>query len=519
MKLKNKRVVAYAIVLAAPLLLVCSSLAAGGGGLWLSGGQNRDNTRHQKAETKVDVENIADLVPRWVLTTGGDVSATPAVDGDAVYFPDSAGNLYKVDRNTGLLIWKKSIADHTGIPGNFSRATPAVYDNKLYLGDQGGRLFAGARMMAVDAQTGNLIWTTLVADHPAAIVTQSASVFDGVVYVGIASVEELFAAVIPGYECCSFRGRMVALDAYTGQILWVTYMAPEGYSGNSIWGSTPVVDARRKAIYVATGNNYSVPDEVSQCVIAAGDDQTAQIACSNPDNHFDSVVALDMYSGAIRWATGATPYDVWTFGCILNLPDCPEPAGPHHDFAQAPILYHDKWLKTDLLGVGQKSGRFWVLNADDGAVVWVTQAGPGGYLGGMMWGSAYDGERIYTAQANSESQSWTLVDGSVTTAGFWTALDPTTGEILWQTADPNGSVVMGAVTSANGLVFACSMDAQGHMYVLNGATGEILWSFASGGSCNAGAAVVNGTVFWGSGYATLGPPYTPGNAFYSFSLP
>jgi polyvinyl alcohol dehydrogenase (cytochrome) len=70
----------------------------------------------------------------------------------------------------------------------------------------------------------------------------------------------------------------------------------------------------------------------------------------------------------------------------------------------------------------------------------------------------------------------------------------------------------------NGVVYACSMDPQGHMYAMDGNTGNILWSFASGGSCNAGAAISNGMVFWGSGYSNLGLS-SPNNQFYAFQVP
>jgi len=131
------------------------------------------------------VDNVADLAVNWSITTGGNVSATPAVDGQHVYFPDWAGNLFKADRDTGEVIWMKSIADdYTGVAGNFSRTTPAVYQDALIFGDQGGRLFAGARVMSVDAKTADLNWSTSVGNHPFAIVTQSATVHANVVYVG-----------------------------------------------------------------------------------------------------------------------------------------------------------------------------------------------------------------------------------------------------------------------------------------------------------------------------------------------
>ena len=76
----------------------------------------------------------------------------------------------------------------------------------------------------------------------------------------------------------------------------------------------------------------------------------------------------------------------------------------------------------------------------------------------------------------------------------------------------------GPVTTANGIVFGCSLDADGYMYALNGATGAVLWEFPSGGSCLSGAAISNGTIYWGSGYSNFGFG-TPNNVLYAFGLP
>jgi polyvinyl alcohol dehydrogenase (cytochrome) len=523
--MKRRGLSVLALSLTLLLLGATTALALGGGGLWLSGGQDRHNTRHQKTEAKISPENAGDLEVAWVLNTGGDVSATPAVDGQSVYFPDWAGNLFKADRDTGEVIWSQSVVDYTGIPGNFARTTPAVYEGALIFGDQGGRLGTGARVMSVDATSGDLIWSTSVGNHPFAIVTQSATVFDDVVYVGVASFEEAFAAFIPGYVCCSFQGSMMALDANTGAILWQTSMVPTtgaspDYSGNAIWGSSPVVDTKRGAVYVTTGNNYSVPNSFSDCIVAAGDDEGAQFGCLDDGNFFDSVVALDMDSGEILWSTTVIPFDVWTVSCLFGpgTPNCPDPAGPDFDFGQAPILYSVKQQgkKQDLLGVGQKSGQFWALDAETGEIVWSTQVGPGGVLGGIMWGSAYDGDRLYTAVSNLDGADWDLVGGDTVNSGGWAALDPATGEILWQTPDPAESAGYGAVTVANGVLYACSLGSEGNMYALDAATGDVLWSYAAGGSCASGAAVVNGSVYWGTGYGAFG---VPNNQFYRFTLP
>ena len=59
-------------------------------------------------------------------------------------------------------------------------------------------------------------------------------------------------------------------------------------------------------------------------------------------------------------------------------------------------------------GCRQKSGQYWALDPDTGEVVWVTKAGPGDFLGGLLWGSAVDGERIYVANAKCWFSGWEL---------------------------------------------------------------------------------------------------------------
>lgn len=492
-----------------------------GGGLWTSAGQDLGNTRNQTSESKITPSTVGRLGIKWEFDTGGDVSATPAVDGSTVYFPDWAGNLYAVDRGTGLQKWKASIPTASGIPGDKARATPVLAGNKVILGNQ-GPFGGGGKMFAFDKSSGALLWSTQVESHPAAIITQSAIVFGGRVYVGTASQEEALAAQaisMGTYPCCSFRGSVAALDLETGVILWKTYVIPPGYSGGAVWGSAPAVDTRRGQLYIATGNNYSIPPAAQACVAAAQGDPALTQQCLSPDNHFDSIMALDLKTGAIRWATRALPFDAWTVDCIPFFGDgdnCPQPAGPDYDFGQAPALF-SLGKNRELVGAGQKSGQYWALDPDSGEVRWVTQAGPGGTAGGLQWGSAVDGQRVYTANANSDLKPWTLPSGGTVNTGIWSGLDAATGKVLWQTATPDSGGASGPVTTTNGVVFGCSLDALGHMYALDGATGAILWQFTSGGSCLSGAAISNGDVFWGSGYSNFGFG-TPNHKLYAFTI-
>lgn len=538
---------------------------------WLTGGQNLDNSRYQAMETTIGTGNVATLAPKATfgtggafVTGGGDVSATPAVDDRRVYFPASNGMLFAIDRSTGATVWSTNVAEATGIKtangatGNdYARATPAIAGQVLIIGTQSGKFqtpdfaaahpdLAGAYMLGYDKSTGALLWKTKVDTHFAAYVTQSAQVYGNTAFVGLASNEEAFAnqdlsGGVP-YVCCTFRGKFLALDVKTGQIKWETYTVPSdpGYSGGAVWGSTPAVDPQRNAVYIATGNNYSLPADRITCVDAASTFAAKQ-ACLVGDN-FDAIMSLNMKTGAINWSYRALASDAWNTDCGLpgfseggtNPGNCPTDAGPDYDFGQGPMLMRAKVAgkMTDIIGAGEKSGDFTVVNRDTGAPVWITHVGQGGLLGGLQWGSATDGKRIYTAENNS----------ATLTRGYWSALDPATGAELWRTYDPGegigndpcgffpgctygaigisyGYSTQGPVSVANGVVYGCSLSPHGaNMIAMDAATGQIKWTYASGSSCIGGAAIANGTVYWGTGYRAFAPLSSAGEKLFAFTL-
>ena len=522
---------------------------------WTMGGQNLGNWRNQ-GDTPISSQNVAKLKTKWVFTTAGDVSATPAVANGIVYFPDFAGNFYAVNAKSGALVWKHQLADWTAVRGDYARNDPAIHDGLVILGNQAGNNASwnggkyvgggGAKVMAVDANTGKLKWMTEVEAFPTAMVTSSPVIHKGVVYVGIASAEENSAAV-QGTPCCVSRGSVVALDVSTGQILWKTYMVPDnggvagGYSGGGVWDSTPVVDVKRNSLYVGTGNNYQVPIAVQQCFAI----NKSNPNCTDPMDYFDAVVALDLDTGKIKWAKRALYYDAWNVNCIEAItppnfsigpgpgPNCPTPQGPDYDFGgTGPQLL--KAGGGEILGIGEKSGIYWALNPDDGRVIWNTQVGPGSALGGIEWGTATDGKRIYVPIANPFGVPYELQpEGAKANGGSWAALDPATGNLLWQTATPGacsqpipnitqGCMGLGPASVANGLVYAGSMDtnpAAPTMFALDAKTGKILWSFAAGSSVIPGPAIVGNSIYWGSGYGHFGPSLgTPNNKLFAFSI-
>ena len=195
---------------------------------WRIAGQDLNNSWSQPAEHLISPTNVNGLTPKWVFTTGGDVSATPTVDGDAVYFPDWAGNLFAVQKDSGHLIWSHKISEYDGVEGAISRVSPAVDANHVIIGDilSSKQVHNGANVISVDRETGTVQWITQVETHPAAIITGSPVVFNGVVYIGISSNEETLA-LDPTYPCCSFRGSIVALDEKSGAMLWKTFDMPD----------------------------------------------------------------------------------------------------------------------------------------------------------------------------------------------------------------------------------------------------------------------------------------------------
>jgi polyvinyl alcohol dehydrogenase (cytochrome) len=518
MPMKNRDVLLammalISISLLTPLLSAQNQPDVSKSGQWRIAGQNLGNSRNQAEEHSISSANVQRLNPKWVFTTGGDVSATPTVDGDAVYFPDWSGNLFAVHKDSGTLIWSHQISEYDGVAGAISRVSPAVDHDQLILGDilSSSQAHDGANVMAVDRETGILRWKTQVDSHPAAIMTGSPVIFNGVVYVGVSSSEETLATN-PAYPCCGFRGSVVALDAKSGSMLWKTYDMPDnrgqqgGYSGGAVW-QPPAIDSRRGTLFVGTGNNYTAPPAVEAC-------QKANPAanCAAADDFFDAALALDLKSGRIKWAKRLQGADTFTAACLTPMgpnPNCPVPSSPDFDLGGS-----GPNLVGDIVGFGQKSGIYWALNPGNGDIVWSTPVGPGSDLGGIEWGTATDGQAIYVAITNLNQLAYTLVpSGQKITWGSWSALDIATGKILWQTADPTvGALDLGSVSVANSVMYAGS--SSGQMYALDTMTGKILWNFASGGTVIDGPSIVDGVVYWGSGYR-IG---TGNNKVYAFAL-
>src|SRR5262249_6949013 len=145
-------------------------------------------------------------------------------------------------------------------------------------------------------------------------------------------------------------------------------------------------------------------------------------ACLDPNDHVDAIVALDAGTGAIKWATGVQGFDDWNVACIPGVGspnNCPNAAGPDFDFGSGPDLFTVNGRLV--VGAGQKSGQYWALDARTGQILWSVAAGPGSSLGGIEWGPATDGKRIYIAEENFYGIPYPIKGGGTITSGSWAA--------------------------------------------------------------------------------------------------
>ena len=481
------------------------------------------------AAAGLTAEQVPQLRRKWAFgfPDGSGVRGQPTVAGGRVFVGSDNGVVYALDTRTGCVHWSFEAGEAVvtaisvgTVPGSEDRYA-------AYLGD------FRANVYAVDAETGEPLWTMSVDDHEMAKITGS-PVLDtqgGRLYVPVGSWEE-GAGQMLSYECCTSQGSVVALDAATGRQLWKTYTIPErprpvrknsagtqlyGPSGAGVW-VTPTLDHKRGALYVGTSNGYiNVPDSGSS----------------------DAIIAFDLDTGKRRWSTqllandlncggGGTTDAELRINCPGYMNDVFKGSGANDDVSGSPVL-HTLPNGRQILIAGQETGRITALDPDsNGAVLWVAQAGD--VLGpqGAGIGAASDGELYYRAIAQPDQ------------IGGMAALRPETGERVWYATHPKptgcsdpeaewcNSGQYGAVTVIPGAVFAGAKD--GTLRAYSTVDGEVLWEYntmqeyetvngvrAKGGSIGGhGPAIVGGMLFMGSGYSVS--TGSPGNVLLAFGV-
>ena len=361
----------------------------------------------------------------------------------------------------------------------------------------------------MDAASGARVWTVSVDPHPLAVVTGSPTLFEGRLYVPVSSREEAAGGSL-NYQCCTFRGSIVALDAATGRQVWKTYAIPDPPrpsrrnsrgtqlwtgSGAAIWHA-PTIDPRHRAIYVATGDAYTEPAHANT----------------------DAVMAIHMDTGRILWSVQDYENDAWLVGCAQEPNEnCPKDLGPDYDFGASPIL-HTLADGRRVLLAGNKSGQVFAHDPDrEGARLWKA----------TLVEKIGESELLFGGAADEHAAYFGLDNGSLA------AIDPATGARRWflppRPPGPRRGITA-ALTAIPGVIFAGSQDGTIRAHAT--ADGREVWRFdtlqdfkttnqvpARGGSMGApGPTVAGGVLFVGSGYVGLGNG-TPGNVLLAFGLP
>jgi polyvinyl alcohol dehydrogenase (cytochrome) len=514
-----------AALLQAPAAAYCSDrtvhLPSGAAPAWNGWSPAADNARFQPAAgARLTREQVRRLRLKWAFAFAGDsmAFAPPTVIGDELFVGSAGGVVHAMRASSGCLQWTFQAQGPV-------RSSILLVDrgngHELLFGDLTGWFYA------LRAESGELLWKVRVDDHDSARLTGGPAVYGDEVFVPVASWEETRSGA-SDYDCCTFRGSVVALRVFDGRQLWRAWMTDVpvargrsargtvvyGPSGAGVW-ARPTVDASRGLLYVGTGDNYSAPATTTS----------------------DAVVALDLHTGRQVWSRQLSGGDIFNDICRAS-----NSCGPDADIGDSPILIRTP-AGRELLLVGQKSGIVWALDpAQRGSILWHARVGQGGLNGGVQWGMASDGARVFattsdlirTGQTDPLNPSRAQVDRR--NGGGLTALRTSDGTLLWHVAAspcaplaPVGCSPSqpGAVTEIPGVVFTTSND--GHLRAHAADTGELLWQFDTmrpyrtvdavpgrGGSMDGpGAVVVNGMVFVCSGYNRNSN--VPGNVLLAFS--
>ncbi|MEM7465657.1 MAG: PQQ-binding-like beta-propeller repeat protein [Pseudomonadota bacterium] len=493
---------------------------------WNGWGNGLKNTRTQSAAAAgINAENVAKLELAWAFAFPGEVfvESQPTVVGGRLFMGSPSGLIYALNAQTGCTEWTFKADGPVKAPVTIAKL--ASGELAAFFGDQTGRVYS------VNAMDGALRWKNQGDEHPSARVTGGVQVYEGKLYVPMASLEEALANS-PDYKCCVFRGSVSAYNIETGERLWKQHTIEHeptipsrdshgkemvGPSGASAW-SAVTIDEKRKRLYVGTGDNYSNP----------------------PSDTSDSILALNMDSGKIEWIYQGLAGDAWNVGCMaVPKVNCPEGEGPDEDMGASPMLVTNADGKEILLAT-QKSGVAHAIDPDNkGKLLWKAKFAKGGIQGGFQWGQTSNGEVLYGAKSDTAWLTESSFDPRAAfdpnEGGGLVAVDTKTGALLWETTpidctgrtkcSPSQSA---AISLIGNVVFTAAQS--GEMLAYHAKTGEELWRYDSvreyetvngasgrGGTVDqAGAVAVNGMLYFNSGYSKFSG--AGGNVLLAFKL-
>jgi alcohol dehydrogenase (cytochrome c) len=476
---------------------------------WLHANGNYAQTRYYPS-AQINARNVAKLKPKFVFQTAviESMETAPIVVNGVMFLTTSYNHVYAVDAVTGQEFWhyKHKMGPVTTFCCGPNNRGVAVAGGKLYMGT------LDAKLVALDAKSGKLLWETEIADPEKGYSeTMAPTVVEGKVLIGTNGGEY------------GIRGFVKAFDADTGKLIWTFYTIPEkGYEG--VWAKTDATGrdmhrdiaaekdafAKKSDFYETLGGGvWMTPaiDRASKTVFfVVGNPSPDLYGAVRPgDNLYtDSLVAVDLDTGKYKWHFQYIAHDLWDL-----------------DAVSPPILVDVKDKNGKMIpGVihGGKTGHVYVHDRRDGSLIrfsdamipqenmWVLPTASGarmlpGANGGVEWSPmAYNaGARLTYAVNLHQPMTYHVEATNYPNGKLWlggafknvpgdeqwgnvTAVNIDTGKIAWQ-AKTDQPMIGGALATAGNLVFAG--EGNGWFKAYDAKTGKMLWKFQCGAGVNA----------------------------------
>jgi polyvinyl alcohol dehydrogenase (cytochrome) len=508
---KCTRVPLVAALIAALLLAGCSSPTAVGTKVapgrpvapgpsdWPSYGHDAQHSFH--GQTTLTPATAKSLKVAWFFPTGDAVTATPTVVDGTVYVGSWDDYFYALDLETGTLRWKYRLSSQNAVtpyPGQQPRDSTSdgglVTSSAWYQPGAGARpdlvIFGGGyTLYALNASTGALYWRhdyTGQPGQPPDPDKDGTRIFSSPVVVGD---KVLFGTDVDGSK--GYRGYVAAADLDTG---------------DPVWEFQTDVDGAGHLLNDGCGSVWSSGTVLPQLGLVAFD--TADCDFTNGLPLSEAVFALHIDNGKLAW---------------VYRPPLPD-IGCDWDFGATPNAGVTSQGVATFLGVGGKDGTYYSLDPATGHLRWSTNVAFGGFAGGFIATTAFDGQRVYGTTAigdfgNFEKDTQILCDPSnprdtpkqqPTTHAF----DASSGAVAWQF---DGAPSFGPTTVAGGMTFNGPALDGNILLVRNATTGQLIDTVPVPGPIWSGVATVGDALVTGIGSSYVANPagvavLTPGGA-------
>jgi polyvinyl alcohol dehydrogenase (cytochrome) len=540
-------------------------------------------TRHNPAETALDGSTARGLLEKWRFPAKGSnqeigvIHATPVVVNGYVYFGTTTDPTFYKLTPDGRVRWsyrRAGVRGGTAVgktrfqPSNDGiMGSALVTDDTVYFADTGGWIYALDRFTGVERWKRSARANHFPGAHPINVFFAGPFVARGKLIVAGGSLEQVISAS-PFYKGNSGRGFVAALEPKTGDVIWKYDVGPKpealnppitikdsfgshtfyfGPATSSVW-STPSFDAETGTIFFGTDVN-TAPRRPSTKDPRA----YTRESCA--------IIAIDVDKGTEKWVTQINPGDIWTNA--MRSYDPKEGSYKDQAIGDTPKIYTIPLdgKPTKVVGAGCKNGGFYVLKASDGRTVEHTPiyTGPPTYplspepdrrmlalpscIGGLQTGCATDGRTVFTNGIDAlrlGSQERPIESAVPPTAGRVVAISLDAKTELWRHERPKvtklggpppkpvytdiGDPVASGIAVANGVVYFTTV-ASGKLVAVDAATGSLLKEIDLG-PVWAGPSVSRGRVYIGTGNTLFSPgehedffPKKATGVLYSFGAP